>query len=235
MPHCAPAAYGRRAHPDAKVPQRPFAGAGHSRSPGNYQQGISNEAAFRYGQPVPAPRARQPVHARGRARDLRPVDRARRQGPVQGHAAVLRVAARLAAGLPAATRHGAARPRPSLLDRGCGRRHRIPRAPHRPAAPRRLAPALHPGRAHPLASARSQQAAVGGVRDRGPRQHSGLPSGSFAFYIKFHHAAIDGEGGTVVLQAIHSFSSDTDEEDGQRRSRVRDRNRRRSSFIRARS
>jgi WS/DGAT/MGAT family acyltransferase len=51
----------------------------------------------------------------------------------------------------------------------------------------------------------------------------GIPPGSFAFYIKFHHAAIDGEGGTVVLQAIHSFSSDTDEEDGQRRSRVRDR------------
>ena len=34
----------------------------------------------------------------------------------------------------------------------------------------------------------------------------GIPPGSFAFYIKFHHAAVDGEGGAVVLQAIHSFS-----------------------------
>ncbi len=51
----------------------------------------------------------------------------------------------------------------------------------------------------------------------------GIPPGSFAFYIKFHHAAIDGEGGTVVLQAIHSLSAEPDEEDGERRSRVRDR------------
>ena len=51
----------------------------------------------------------------------------------------------------------------------------------------------------------------------------GIPPGSFAFYIKFHHAAIDGEGGTVVLQAIHSLSPDEDEDDGGRRSRVRDR------------
>ena len=51
----------------------------------------------------------------------------------------------------------------------------------------------------------------------------GIPPGSFAFYIKFHHAAIDGEGGTVVLQAIHSLSPDPDEQDGERRSRVRDR------------
>ncbi len=51
----------------------------------------------------------------------------------------------------------------------------------------------------------------------------GIPPGSFAFYIKFHHSAIDGEGGTVVLQAIHSFSAEPDEEGGERRSRVRDR------------
>jgi diacylglycerol O-acyltransferase len=51
----------------------------------------------------------------------------------------------------------------------------------------------------------------------------GIPPGSFAFYIKFHHAAIDGEGGTVVLQAIHSLSAEPDEEDGERRTRVRDR------------
>jgi diacylglycerol O-acyltransferase / wax synthase len=51
----------------------------------------------------------------------------------------------------------------------------------------------------------------------------GIPTGSFAFYIKFHHAAIDGEGGTVVLQAIHSFSPEPDEQYGGRRTRVRDR------------
>jgi len=51
----------------------------------------------------------------------------------------------------------------------------------------------------------------------------GIPPGSFAFYIKFHHAAIDGEGGTVVLQAIHSFSAEPDEDQGGRRSRIRDR------------
>ena len=51
----------------------------------------------------------------------------------------------------------------------------------------------------------------------------GIPPGSFAFYIKFHHAAIDGEGGTVVLQAIHSLSAEADDAEGERRSRVRDR------------
>ncbi len=51
----------------------------------------------------------------------------------------------------------------------------------------------------------------------------GIPPGSFAFYIKFHHAAIDGEGGTVVLQAIHSLSAEPDEAEGERRGRVRDR------------
>jgi len=41
----------------------------------------------------------------------------------------------------------------------------------------------------------------------------GLPKGSFAFYTKFHHAAIDGESGTEVLKAIHSASP---EDAGQR-------------------
>ncbi|HQR48357.1 MAG TPA: wax ester/triacylglycerol synthase family O-acyltransferase [Steroidobacteraceae bacterium] len=51
----------------------------------------------------------------------------------------------------------------------------------------------------------------------------GIPRGSFAFYTKFHHAAIDGEGGTVVLQAIHSFAPDEAVPDDVRRTRVRDR------------
>jgi diacylglycerol O-acyltransferase len=49
-----------------------------------------------------------------------------------------------------------------------------------------------------------------------------VPKGSFAFYTKFHHAAIDGEGGTEVLKAIHSLSPG-DEPVPQRRPRVRDR------------
>ena len=53
---------------------------------------------------------------------------------------------------------------------------------------------------------------------------AGVPKGSFAFYTKFHHAAIDGEGGTEVMRAIHSFSvEDADREERPRRSRVRDR------------
>jgi diacylglycerol O-acyltransferase len=51
----------------------------------------------------------------------------------------------------------------------------------------------------------------------------GIPPGSFAFYTKFHHAAIDGESGTVVLQAIHSFSPDDATDDSAPRVRVRDR------------
>ena len=52
----------------------------------------------------------------------------------------------------------------------------------------------------------------------------GIPKGSFAFYTKFHHAAIDGEGGTEVMRAIHSFSVDeADRDEGPRRSRVKDR------------
>ena len=52
----------------------------------------------------------------------------------------------------------------------------------------------------------------------------GIPRGSFAFYTKFHHAAIDGEGGTEVMRAIHSFAADEPApEEGTRRTRVRDR------------
>ncbi|NJD30897.1 MAG: wax ester/triacylglycerol synthase family O-acyltransferase [Gammaproteobacteria bacterium] len=52
----------------------------------------------------------------------------------------------------------------------------------------------------------------------------GIPRGSFAFYTKFHHAAIDGEGGTEVMAAIHSFSpEEAVPDDTVRRTRVRDR------------
>jgi len=52
---------------------------------------------------------------------------------------------------------------------------------------------------------------------------SGLPKGSFGFYTKFHHAAIDGEGGTELLKALHSFAPEEDDEPAAARARVRDR------------
>jgi WS/DGAT/MGAT family acyltransferase len=36
----------------------------------------------------------------------------------------------------------------------------------------------------------------------------GLPSGSFAIFMKFHHAAIDGQAGAELLKAIHSLSAE---------------------------
>ena len=45
----------------------------------------------------------------------------------------------------------------------------------------------------------------------------GIAPGSFALYIKFHHAAVDGEAGVEILRAIHSLSTtpDTDREEGE--------------------
>jgi diacylglycerol O-acyltransferase len=51
----------------------------------------------------------------------------------------------------------------------------------------------------------------------------GIPKGSFAFYTKFHHAAIDGEGGTEVLKAIHSTTPEESLQAPARRARIRDR------------
>ena len=51
----------------------------------------------------------------------------------------------------------------------------------------------------------------------------GIPQGSFAFYTKFHHAAIDGEGGTEVLKAIHSSAPEESTGQPPQRARVRDR------------
>ncbi len=36
----------------------------------------------------------------------------------------------------------------------------------------------------------------------------GLPSGSFALYLKLHHCAVDGEAGTELIRAIHSTLAD---------------------------
>ena len=40
----------------------------------------------------------------------------------------------------------------------------------------------------------------------------GIVPGSFALYIKFHHAAVDGEGGVEIIRAIHSLSGTLDPE-----------------------
>ena len=39
----------------------------------------------------------------------------------------------------------------------------------------------------------------------------GLPRGSFALYVKFHHCALDGEAGTEIVKAIHSLTPDAAE------------------------
>jgi WS/DGAT/MGAT family acyltransferase len=51
----------------------------------------------------------------------------------------------------------------------------------------------------------------------------GIPKGSFAFYTKFHHAAIDGESGTEVLKAIHSTVADEEAQPAAGRVWVKDR------------
>ena len=51
----------------------------------------------------------------------------------------------------------------------------------------------------------------------------GIPNGSFAFYTKFHHAAIDGESGTELLKAIHSMTAEEPLQQTVARARVRDR------------
>jgi WS/DGAT/MGAT family acyltransferase len=40
----------------------------------------------------------------------------------------------------------------------------------------------------------------------------GVAKGSFALYVKFHHAGVDGEGGAEILKAIHTLSADFAEE-----------------------
>jgi hypothetical protein len=53
---------------------------------------------------------------------------------------------------------------------------------------------------------------------------TGLPRGSFALYVKFHHCALDGEAGTEIIKAIHSLSPDPADATAAVARRVRDRN-----------
>jgi diacylglycerol O-acyltransferase len=41
----------------------------------------------------------------------------------------------------------------------------------------------------------------------------GLPAGSFALFMKFHHASIDGQAGAQLLRAVHSLSAEPDDVD----------------------
>jgi diacylglycerol O-acyltransferase / wax synthase len=36
----------------------------------------------------------------------------------------------------------------------------------------------------------------------------GIPPGSFGLYTKFHHAAVDGEAGVVIIRALHTLSAE---------------------------
>lgn len=50
----------------------------------------------------------------------------------------------------------------------------------------------------------------------------GIPPGSFAFFIKMHHAAIDGEAGVELMKAIHSYTN-TDDADHATKTIIADR------------
>jgi diacylglycerol O-acyltransferase len=39
----------------------------------------------------------------------------------------------------------------------------------------------------------------------------GLPKGSFALFMKFHHASIDGQAGAQLLRAVHALSAEVEE------------------------
>jgi diacylglycerol O-acyltransferase / wax synthase len=52
---------------------------------------------------------------------------------------------------------------------------------------------------------------------------AGLPRGSFALYVKFHHCALDGEAGTEIIKAIHALSADETGATSEGRHRMRDR------------
>ena len=54
-------------------------------------------------------------------------------------------------------------------------------------------------------------------------QIEGLPPGSFALYIKFHHCAVDGEAGTEILKAIHSMTAEDFSEPARSGTRYKDR------------
>jgi WS/DGAT/MGAT family acyltransferase len=51
----------------------------------------------------------------------------------------------------------------------------------------------------------------------------GLPTGSFALYVKCHHCALDGEAASEIIRSIHSLAADAPGDAAQPRARIRDR------------
>ncbi len=110
------------------------------------------------------------------AHDLRPVDRARRHGPLQGDPRRLREPSppgEVPALEDRARAHG---PRSPVLGGRRRLRHRVPHPAPGAAEARELATALHPGRAARRAPPRPLPASVGAVRDRGARQRRRVAS-----------------------------------------------------------
>ena len=101
--------------------------------------------------------------------DLRPRGRARRRRRRGDQAGDPRTH-RPAGTVPAATRRGAARPRPAVLDRGPRLRHRLPRPPPRRAGAGDPRAARRGRLPDPRPPARPVAAAVGAVRHRGRRR-----------------------------------------------------------------
>ena len=54
-------------------------------------------------------------------------------------------------------------------------------------------------------------------------QLAGVPPGSFAFYVKMHHAVIDGQGAAAVLEAMHTAQPDEHDAPGDIHVLMRDR------------
>ncbi len=124
-----------------------------------------------------ASRGRQHADERLGADDLRSLGGARRDRRVRRHPALHRRPRAPRRPVPPPPRDAAAGDRPAVLGRRPRIRHRVPRPPHRAAQARRLAAAVHAGRAAARASARPQPPVVGVLRHRGARQHPGAAAG----------------------------------------------------------
>ncbi len=126
----------------------------------------------RAGRVVPVPGAAGDAHARGRALRARPVDPTRRPAAVRGRRVRVRVASAPGAAVAAEGQDGAVRSRAPGVGRRLVVRPRLPHPPRGAPEPRRPGRARRTGPADPLPPPRSFEAAVGALRDRGPRGRS---------------------------------------------------------------
>ena len=131
---------------------------------------------------------------------------------------LLRHARRAVPPVPPPARLAAAVARSAVLDRVADDRRRVPRAAHRAAAPGRLAPALHPGGTPAFPPARSQQAVVGGVRDRGPAQRARRAARQLrALYEAAPLRSSTASPARELMKALHSLSPEPVDFDGAKR------------------